>query len=146
MGHRTHEDYVELAPAGIIDVHNDKGDRLIALNFGEGTITVQPRSTTPSEKVYTGALPHADYTVGALFHYHGDQPAEKTISTTVERDVIPLVVPDATEFRRAQVEVPSEGLPIWLMAVWALVGGVLGIIASLFVAAVVWRLAGMHKR
>ena len=125
---------VEVVPAGTIDVRNADGQRIIALNIATGSMVVGPRSTVPTERTYNGVIPQGDYDIGAVFDYHGDAFAEASATTAVASDIVPLAVPEAAQFRKKAAEEasPTESrTTLWLIGVWMLLGGSVGIVGAL---------------
>ena len=137
---------LEVSPAGVIDVHDDSGERFIALNIGAGNLVVQPLGTNTSEHVYTGSLRRGKYNVRASFNYHGDENAEGTAETVIEADVILPIVPKVAEFRGIDTSPANNDISLLLLAVYVLIGGILGIVAVLGLLAVGWRVLGFDKR
>ncbi len=131
---------VEVAPAGLIEVRNKKGELFVALNIGAGNIRVEPNSTITSEHLDTVNLPKDDYTVSARFEYFGQEPAQREISKTLAEDVIPAVAQAAPDVRRQQFQ-QDDGIPVW---VWA-VGGVAGVLVVLIIVFVGYRALGSRE-
>ena len=68
------------------------------------------------------SLPQSNYTVTALFNYHGEESTFLSAIALVAQDIIPPVASEVPEVRRKKFEAEGEGIPIRAWAAGAVVG------------------------